>query len=103
MFLCSKAASIEYKYVVSDWESPNLSGAEWEIGSHNRKVDLSLEKNYDVCGNVWLIKMTGGISTEYLSTSWANRVTLERRTSISWLEIFLSWVKHEIIQVGGKK
>jgi hypothetical protein len=47
--------TVEYKYVIADWHDPTRTPVEWEIGTHNRCVDLTTPRSITVCGTIMLI------------------------------------------------
>jgi hypothetical protein len=47
--------TVEYKYVIADWHDPARAAVEWEIGTHNRRVDLTTPRSITVCGTQSLI------------------------------------------------
>lgn len=42
---------IEYKYIIANWDNPQKNNTEWEVGYHNRKIDLGKPKSTIICGN----------------------------------------------------
>lgn len=41
---------VEYKYIITDWHEPAKAGTEWELGSHNRSLDMTALRTTVVCG-----------------------------------------------------
>jgi hypothetical protein len=54
----------EYKYIVSDWEHVSPRTATWEVGDHNRKLDIDINKTLTCCGITPPIKTIDGTWTE---------------------------------------
>lgn len=42
--------TVEYKYIIADWHEPARAGIEWEVGAHNRRLDLAAPRTTTVCG-----------------------------------------------------
>ena len=54
--------------MVADWENPSSIKSEWEVGQHNRRVDLTASSSYLICGKLINMKMINGTLTQYIYT-----------------------------------
>jgi hypothetical protein len=42
--------NIEFKYIISTWDHPSPANCEWEVGVHNRVLDIAPPNKTIVCG-----------------------------------------------------